>query len=282
MNIKNSKIKTTLIILCLLFLLIGFILIIFYFTKNLSEYVPMVPGITNLMYLPIFLWGGISSLILSLIFLILLLIQIKSNIDTKLCISFLIITVLAFGIFNISNSINTFKAYNEKTYFSDIDDEGNMIPPENSLAKYLPYYSDMEILANQRPYYSFSEYTLNNSIYKIMQTECNDYENVCAFTAEYFETDKPYLSGKFKAEKDYHFSADENGEPLNSSLIKHNTYGDIEYDIIEQSTEKIISISTEKYYFLFHYQDSMKILNLSTQEFTDKAIEEFHIMRDAY
>lgn len=279
MNTKNSKIKTTLIILCLLFSLIGFTLIILYFTKNLSEYVPMAPGITNLMYLPIFLWSGTSSLILSLIILF---IQIKSKINTKFCISFLIITVLAFAVFNLSNIINTFNAYDEKTYFSDIDDEGNMLPPENSLTKYLPYYNDMEILANQRPYYSFSEYNLNNSMYKIMQTECDDYENTCAFTAEYFETDKPYLLGKFRTEKDYHFSADQNGELLNSSLIKHNTYDDIEYDIIEQSTEKIISISTEKYYFLFHYQDSMKTLNLSTQEFTDKAIEEFHIMRDAY
>ena len=265
---------------CLVFLLAGCVLLFLYYSKNLSEYVPMAPGLTNLMYLPMLLYGGISAMAVSALFLILYLIQIKSNINTKLFDLIMVVVLVAFVIFNAVSVVSNYNNFNEETYFSQFDEADNMLPPENEVEKFFPYFEYMKSSTEQVPYYSFSKYMLGGTVYEIAQIECNDYENSCAFTAEYFETDKTYLSGKFVSEKSVHFSADENGEPLNQSSIRHETYGETEYDIIEQLTEKLIIVSSDEYYFLFHYQDSMGSLNLSTQEFIDTAFNQLNYLKE--
>lgn len=280
MNTKHINKKFIIITFFILFLLMGVIFLSLYYSKNLSEYLSMGSGLTNLMYLPMFLTGGLSALAVAVFLSVLLLIQIKSIISTKLLISILVITLVGFSVFNVVNVFKYYTSYEEVTYFSAMDDMDNMLPPEESVAKFFPFYESMETSANQTPYYAFSEYKLDNTIYKIAQIECNDYENFCAFTTEYFETDKSYLSSKFISEKSFHYSLNEDGELLNTALIQHERYNDIEYDLIEQSTEKIIIISDDGYYFLFHYQDSMNLLNLSTQEFLDTAYEQFNYLKE--
>lgn len=278
-KIYNKK-TIILITFCFLFFLIGSVLLFLYFSETLSEYTSMSPGITSLMYLPIYLWGGISSFVVFFICLILLLIEIKLKIYTKLLTTILIVVLIIFGAFNITNITKILHAYDEKTYFSTMDGMDNMLPPNEKISKFFPYYSSMEKGAEQTPYYAFSTYKLNNTIYRISQSECNDYENICAFTAEYFKTDKPYLFGKFSSEKSMHYFSDENGEMLNPSLIEHKKYNGFEYDLIEQSSEKMILVTSDKCFFLFHYQDTMQILNLSTQEFINTAFNQFEAIQD--
>lgn len=278
MKILNKKF--VLIILCGLFLLTGLVLLLLYFYKNISEYLPMTFGVTNLMYLPMFLWGSLSAFVSGIIILILLLIEIKSNISKKVIIPIVVLCLIIFCLFNAINISRCCNSFEEETYFSAMDDMDNMLPPDENSEKFFPYYSIMESASNQTPYYAYSKYELDNTIYKITQVECNDYENFCSFTAEYFETDKSYLLGKFISEMKIHYSSDENGEPLNSSLIKHGNYNNFEYDLIEQSTEKIIIISADNYYFLFNYQDTMKALNLSTEQFINTAFQQFDLLKE--
>lgn len=279
MKTKSLNKKIILITLCILSLFVFCVLMGLYLFSNLSEYVPMSPGITNLMYLPMFLWGSVSSFVLSVIFLALILIQIKTDINIKIFVAVVVVILVVFCSFNVSNIIKNIKSFDEETYFSAMNDMDIMSSPNEKIAKFFPYYSKMEKNAKQTPYYAFSTYKLNETIYRVYQIECNDYENNCSFTAEYLSTDKQYLLNKFNSEKSIYYSIDENGEQLNSSLIKHESYNGIEYDIIEQSTEKMILFSNENYYFLFHYQDSMNILDLSTQTFKELAFEQFESLK---
>lgn len=276
---KTLNKKYFLIILCGLFLLTGLVLLLLYFYKNISEYLPMTFGLTNLMYLPIFLRGSLSAFASGIIILILLLIEIESNISEKVVIPIVVLCLVIFFLFNTINILGCYNSFEEETYFSAMDDMDNMLPPDENIAEFFPFYDNMESVTKQTPYYAFSKYELNNTIYEITQVECNDYENFCSFTAEYFETDKSYLLGKFISEKKIHYSSDENGEPLNSSLIKRGSYNNFEYDLIEQLTEKIIIISADNYYFLFHYQDSMKVLNISTEQFINTAFQQFDLLK---
>lgn len=276
-TIKQNKIS---IILCFLFLIAGCILMFLFLSKNLSEYLPMLPDFTNLMYLPIFLVGGISSFALSVLFLILCLIQIKVDINKKLFTGVLIVALIAFCSLNIINTVKTIKAFDEETHFSDVDDTFfNILPAPESVLQFFPYYNKMENATEQIPYYGISKYTLDNTVYIIAQHFCDDYEKTCTFTTEYFQTDKSYLFEKYTSEKIVHYSMGENGEILNSSLIKHGCYRDIEYDIIEQSREKLLIVVSEDYYFLFNYKDTMDALNLSTQNFIDTAFTQLEVMK---
>ena len=72
---------------------------------------------------------------------------------------------------------------------------------------------------------------------------------------------------------------DNTGEILNSSLIKHETYNDIEYDIIEQQSSKMILISTNSYCFMFHYQESGELINWPTQEFKEAAFKQLDFIK---
>lgn len=276
---KTANKKIILITLFTLFLITGCVLLFLYFFKNISEYVPMTSGITSLMYLPMFLRGSFSAFISAIFMLILLLIEIKSGISKKIFIPITVVCLIIFCLFNTINVLKCYNSFEDETHFSEMSDTDNMLPPDKDIIKFFPLYDDMEYSANQTPYYAYSKYKLDNTIYEVTQIECNDYENFCSFTAEYFETDKSYLSGKFISEKNLHYALDENAEPLDPSLIKKESYNNIEYDLIEQSTEKMIIISTDDYCFLFNYQDSMKALNLSTEQFINIAFEQLDLLK---
>lgn len=277
---ENMRKKKVSIVLCLVFLFIGIVLLCLFFSLNISEYSSTTLGFTNLMYLPMFLFSSISSFVVSILFLIIYFIQAKSDINTRLFIFIISFIFIVFCSFNIVNVVKNYRAYDEETYFSAIENDENMQSPQKNILRFFPYYSDMEKKTNQLPYYSFSTYKMNNTVYKISQIFCNDYEKECSFTAEYFTSDKSYLSSKFISEKNIHYSKNENGESLDLSLIKSDTYGDINYDIIEQSTEKMILVFNDEYSFMFHYQDSMNILKLSTQEFVNLAFEQLDYLRE--
>lgn len=279
MEAKTKKIIST--VLFILFFIAGCVLLILFAAKNLSEYVPMVSGLTNLLYLPMFLFGGLSAFVASVLFLALRLIQIKTDIVTKIFVPILIVLLGGFVLFNAVNIVKCCNAYDEETYFTEmVDTDEDRRSPEEKIEKLFPYYADIEKIIGYKPYYAFSKYTLGNTVYQIAQTDCSSIEGTFTFTTEYFETDKSYLSGKFLSEKEVHRLTDENGEKLNSSAIKKGNYGNIEYDLIEQSTEKLIIISTESYFFLFNYQDSKNLLNLSKEDFIETAFEQLSYFKE--
>lgn len=267
-------------LLFILFFIAGCVLSVLFFYKNLSEYVLMVPGLTNLLYLPMFLFGGLSAFVVAMVFLVLRLIQIKTDIGTKIFVPILIVILGGFVLFNAVNIVKCCIAYDEETYFTEMVDMEDWRSPEEKIAKFFPYYADIEKIIGCKPYYSFSKYTLGNTVYQIAQTDCSSLEGTFAFTTEYFETDKSYLSGKFISEKGEHYLAGENGEILDPSSVKRETYGNIEYDLIEQSTEKMIIVSTDSYFFLFHYQDSKNLLNLSKEDFIETAFEQLSYFKE--
>lgn len=271
--------KTLSLIVSLLFFITGCVLLFLYLSKNISQYVPL-PDSIKLLYFPIFLVGSISAFIVSIIFFILFLYQIKFDINNKVFAFVCVLIFSAFCVTNVISVIENYNAYHENIHFSDIDDEGNMYPPKEDISMLFPYYSDMEAKTEQTPFYSFSEHKLKNTVYKITQVYCSDYETGCSFTAEYFKSDKSYLFGKFISEKSMLLTAGENSELLDPSMIRQETYGDIQYNIVEQPTEKLILVNHGDYYFVFHYQDSMKALNLSQNQFIETAFEQLNYLSE--
>ncbi len=277
MKTKTKKLIS--ILLFVLFFIAGCVLSALFLSKNLSEYTPMAQGITNLLYLPMLLFGGLSAFVVSVLFLVLRLIQIKADIGTKIFVPILIVILGGFVLFNTVNIVKCCVAYNEEIYSTEMVGAEDRRFIEEKIEKFSPYYADIEKSIGYKPYYAFSKYTLGNTSYQISQTICDPFDVTFSFTAEYFETDKSYLSGKFILEKAVHNLADENGEPLNPSSVKKETYGNIEYELIEQPTEKLIIISTDSYFFLFNYKDSKDLLNLSREDFIEMAFEQLGLYK---
>lgn len=284
MNIKSRRTKTCAFIFFLLFFLVGCILLYLYFSNNISSYASALLSTSDLPLLHIYFLSGLSAMAVSILFLILYSIQIKFEISVKIFVFILITVLLSFVSFNVVNYIKDSNTYESRMYFPSENPEfyeNNVLLSDEEMSNLFPYYDYIEEKTGEEPFCTFSSEQLENTTYKITQLSFGDYDKNenGRITAEYFESDKSHFLSKFVAEKSFHYAVDNNGEILNSSLIKHETYNDIEYDIIEQQSSKMILISTNSYCFMFHYQESGELINWPTQEFKEAAFKQLDFIK---
>ncbi|MFR5875702.1 MAG: hypothetical protein ACLUFN_04360 [Eubacterium sp.] len=244
--------------------------------NNISEFSPFISGISNLKYIPLFFKLSVMSFAISILFIILYVVTVKSFLNQKIVNVFIIILLILFCSITLPSIISTESNYDE---FSVFDDSNK---PRKNVEEFFPYYDFIADNTEYVPYYSFSKYSINGNTY--ISSQIFSYENESdmidsnsvSITIDYFESNKDYMMGKYNAEKSFLYSSDENGKALPSDLIQHGNADGYQYDVIILNNEKRFIIEKDNYYFTLVLEN----MDITNEEFIVLGLEQFSNMKN--
>lgn len=272
--------------LSVIFLISGMVFLIVCSMENLTEFNPLYTfttgGFTKLRYYELFLTLAVSLLICAVCFLIIWIVSKFTRINGKFTAVTAILVVALFCSSAGYAGINALNNYSEKGVYTDISDDYQQ--PAEEYLEFFPYFDDMKKITDAVPYYSLTEYKLNNSILRTSQIYTDSVDENAAditVTTDYFESNKSYMMTKYTAEKIFYETTDEYGNTLNSSSITERDYEDHKLIMILLETEKRFIIKNDAFYFSIIIQDNSNSLNINEEEFVNLAIEQFELISDS-
>lgn len=265
-----------------MFFIAGIVLLIISATANLTAFNPlytMFAGFTQLRYYEFWLISSVSSFISAVCFMIIWAVSRLTSVSGKITNSSAIIVAVLFCITLLAVGVNAYDNYSEKGVYTDISTDYEK--PDEKYTEFFPYFDEIMDLTNSVPYYSLNEYRLNDSVLRTSQLYSDIAEENAksvTITIDYFESGKPYLMSKYENEKLLYENSDENGNALSTDNIVKQDYQGNECLLILLKSEKRFIIKDEDFYFSAIIQDESNALNLSEDEFTAFAAEQFELI----
>lgn len=283
------------LIFSVLFLISGIVFLCLYAMNCISDFVPLSMGSSLLEFLPVFFALSISSFAAFVLMTVLFFAESRIIFGKSVYYGAFAVILAAFIIINSVNAAGIINTYSDDSYYYDEDlknefpetyDEGRHV---EAVSRYFPYFDTMTDAADGiQPYYSYTDYSFDGTAYIATQIfsqpayEGDIYDenvNDITFTAEYFTSDKTYLTGKFIGEQSVLFATDENAEPLPESAVRQKTENGRDFLIYSSNTYKIFCLSGESECFSVWLQDSNNYLGIDEQEFIDYCFEQYEILK---
>lgn len=100
-----------------------------------------------------------------------------------------------------------------------------------------------------------------------------------AITADYFETDKARLMGKYAGEKAVVETADEDGSPLPAGAAKEVTYDGLTCFVTILDTEKRLKIAGDDFYFTLTVRDAGSDMQIDEEKLLALGAEQYRLLQ---
>jgi hypothetical protein len=278
-----AKKRICLFVLSVMFIISGFVFTILLGSNYISEIIPFHSGFSSLEYINLFFSLMVSSYAVGIVLLCAYIILKLKRLGSKFFVIILALTIIPFIVVNVYVGVSDISSYSEEgmSNFGNVSDGLN-----EAYSEYFPCYYDMVDDDLALPYYFLYEYKIKNSVYRISQittdgvVEDGKYKDK-AISVEYFETDKPYLLSKYKSEKYFIESLDDDGNDLDTSNIKEIQYEGYTCSVTILDTSQRFVIQGDNYYFNLYVDDADKDLNIDEQKLIELGIQQYNLMKNS-
>lgn len=274
---KRRILNFVLIVLAVVFFVAAAVFFGLYAAKPITEFNPIAWDFSQLRYIDLYFWLSIASFAAGILLLAFYAVgKLKKCTGRAFFAAALAVPLAVFCAVSAPSAAAAVQDYSEYAVYTDIEKDDDV--PDAKYNKYFPCFDTMRNAADFTPYFSLTQYRIGDSVLRASQIFNDDADpgaKDMAITADYFETDKARLMGKYAGEKAVVEMADEDGSPLPAGAAKEVTYDGLTCFVTILDTEKRLKIAGDDFYFTLTVRDAgndmqideEKLLALGTAQF---------------